>query len=155
MHFLLTLLILALPFMVTSAPAPCPPTAKFGCKKPTSEGETLLLQWTQPNEVSRLQFVEANKTMDVFSAPSPYSLIFATDGCDKSPDAFENFDFGPACARHDFGYDNYKAIDALGPNKDRLDLMLYHDLREICGDSAACNAVAIVYYKAVQVGGKR
>lgn len=39
------------------------------------------------------------------------SLNWTTDGCTHGPDNPFRFPFLPACIRHDFGYNNYRAQD--------------------------------------------
>ncbi|KAI9103022.1 phospholipase A2 domain-containing protein [Phlyctochytrium arcticum] len=135
-------LILAFASLISGAPVA--PALTLAVKQPTAEGQVLLLEWTQPGSSSRDEFLEALKNSDEYSE-APYNLIFATDGCDFSPDRPFGFDFRPACARHDFGYDNYKSLKTLKPNKARVDLAFYEDLKAICGSSKTCKATAWIY----------
>ncbi|MGP3980654.1 phospholipase A2 [Streptomyces sp. KR80] len=44
------------------------------------------------------------------SGINPYSFIWKTDYCTRLNDKPGGFDFRLSCARHDFGYRNYKAL---------------------------------------------
>ena len=75
-----------------------------------------------------------------------------------SPDNPLGFTFTLSCARHDFGYRNYKAVGAFSANKARLDNAFYADLLRVCGTypvltQPACDALAWTYYEAVHVFG--
>ncbi|KAI9103020.1 hypothetical protein DFS34DRAFT_607192 [Phlyctochytrium arcticum] len=113
-----------------------------------------MLQWTQPTASSRNEWLAARQQSAIYSA-DPYNLSFLTDYCDKSPDQPFGFDFRPACARHDFGYDNFRNLNQHTANKERLDLAFYEDMKAICGGSYTCKATAYIYYTAVKVAGKR
>jgi hypothetical protein len=87
-----------------------------------------------------------------------YEFDWSTDLCTGAPDNPLGFTFESACARHDFGYRNYKAAQRFEANKDRLDLAFYGDLQRVCatyGDAVrpACYALATVYYEAVRIFG--
>ena len=43
------------------------------------------------------------------NARDPPNLDWSSDGCTSSPDNPFGFPFVPACNRHDFGYNNYRA----------------------------------------------
>jgi hypothetical protein len=43
------------------------------------------------------------------NAQDPSTLDWTSDGCTSSPDNPFGFPFVPACNRHDFGYQNYRA----------------------------------------------
>lgn len=43
------------------------------------------------------------------NALNPPTLDWSSDGCTSSPDNPIGFPFVPACHRHDFGYQNYRA----------------------------------------------
>lgn len=43
------------------------------------------------------------------NAQNPSTLDWTSDGCTTSPDNPLGFPFVPACNRHDFGYNNYRA----------------------------------------------
>ncbi|MBJ6622121.1 phospholipase A2 [Streptomyces sp. DHE17-7] len=73
---------------------------------------------------------------------------------DQSPLAF----VVQACARHDFGYRNYKAAGQFDANKSRLDSAFYEDMKRVCtgytGEkNTACNSTAWTYYQAVKIFG--
>lgn len=66
--------------------------------------------------------------------------------------------FQTACARHDFGYRNYKAVGTFPANKARIDSALYEDLKRVCAAYSgakltSCNATAWTYYHAVDIFG--
>ncbi|GAA4459996.1 hypothetical protein GCM10023170_060430 [Phytohabitans houttuyneae] len=87
-----------------------------------------------------------------------YQFDWSTDLCTGAPDNPLGFTFESACARHDFGYRNYKAAQRFEANKDRLDLAFYGDMQRVCanyGDAVrpACYALATVYYEAVRIFG--
>ncbi|MEW1752902.1 phospholipase A2 [Streptomyces angustmyceticus] len=44
------------------------------------------------------------------SGTNPYRFIWSTDYCTRLADKPGGFDFRLSCARHDFGYRNYKAL---------------------------------------------
>jgi hypothetical protein len=84
-----------------------------------------------------------------------YSLDWSTDYCSASPDQPLGFDFRMPCARHDFGYRNYKAVGQFpSTNKDRVDSAFYFDLKVKCATYSAivrpsCYSLAWTYYEAV------
>jgi hypothetical protein len=84
-----------------------------------------------------------------------YSLDWSTDFCSASPDQPLGFDFRMPCARHDFGYRNYKAVGQFpSTNKDRVDGAFYFDLKAKCATYNAvvrpsCYSLAWTYYQAV------
>jgi hypothetical protein len=71
--------------------------------------------------------------------PDPYEFRWTGSGCNKpSPQSYRGYDFTPACARHDFGYRNYKDLfgDANWRNSPNgwhlIDKVLLQDLTAIC-----------------------
>jgi hypothetical protein len=83
-----------------------------------------------------------------------YGFDWTTDYCSSSPDQPLGYDFRLSCARHDWGYRNYKAMSQFPPNKPRLDDAFYADLRRKCATYSswtrpACNSLAWTYYQAV------
>ncbi|MFD7019589.1 phospholipase [Streptomyces sp. NPDC059161] len=89
---------------------------------------------------------------------SAYDFNWSTDYCSKSPDNPFGFPFKLSCARHDFGYRNYKAAGRFPANKPRLDSALYADLKRVCtaysgAKKASCDATAWTYYQAVKALG--
>ncbi|OAL00264.1 hypothetical protein IQ06DRAFT_347645 [Phaeosphaeriaceae sp. SRC1lsM3a] len=88
-------------------------------------------------------------------------LDWSTNGCSSAPNTPFNFDFLPACIRHDFGYHNYIAQKRCGAeNKKRIDKNFKNDLYTQCAveneeiKREACESVANVYYASVRVFGK-
>ncbi|OKI16304.1 hypothetical protein A6A25_13405 [Saccharothrix sp. CB00851] len=84
-----------------------------------------------------------------------YEFDWSTNYCSWAPDNPIGFTFESACARHDFGYRNYKAAQRFEANKARLDLAFYGDLQRVCATypdavRPACDALAKVYYEAAQ-----
>ena len=87
-----------------------------------------------------------------------YAFDWSTDYCSSSPDNPFGFPFSTACARHDFGYRNYKAVEQFPANKARLDQAFYADLKRKCNTynavvRPACLSLAWTYYQAVSVFG--
>jgi hypothetical protein len=63
-----------------------------------------------------------------------------------------------SCARHDFGYRNYKAAGQFDASKARLDSAFYEDLKRVCAaysgaTKASCTGTAWTYYQAVKAIG--
>jgi hypothetical protein len=87
-----------------------------------------------------------------------YSFDWSTDYCSDSPDNPLGFNFTLSCARHDFGYRNFKVVGLFPANKPRLDSAFYEDLKRKCGTynvfvRPACSALAWTYYQAVKAFG--
>lgn len=87
-----------------------------------------------------------------------YEFDWSTNLCTWAPDNPLGFTFESACARHDFGYRNYKAAQRFAANKARLDLAFYGDMQRVCatyGDAVrpACYGLATVYYEAARALG--
>ncbi|TML30515.1 MAG: phospholipase [Actinobacteria bacterium] len=87
-----------------------------------------------------------------------YGLDWSTDYCSDSPDQPLGFDFRLPCARHDFGYRNYKEVGRFPANKDRVDSAFYFDLLARCGRYSwvvrpSCDSLAWTYYEAVHLFG--
>jgi hypothetical protein len=83
-----------------------------------------------------------------------YAFNWSTDYCSDSPDNPLGFNFTLACARHDFGYRNYKEMSQFPSNKDRVDSAFYADLKRKCATyywavRPACYSLAWTYYQAV------
>ncbi|MDP4505024.1 phospholipase A2 [Nonomuraea turcica] len=91
-----------------------------------------------------------------------YDWDHSTDLCSGSPDRpvlglapFERVDWRKQCARHDFGYRNYKAMGAFDYNRKlRIDRMFYRDMLVACDaqivhHGVKCIGLAHVYYAAV------
>lgn len=92
------------------------------------------------------------------AAWADYGFDWSTDFCSDSPDNPLGFNFTLSCARHDFGYRNYKAVGLFPANKPRLDSAFYEDLKRKCATynivvRPACYALAWTYYQAVKAFG--
>ncbi|MFE9403699.1 phospholipase [Streptomyces sp. NPDC006530] len=112
----------------------------------------VLASFTQTSATSSNAFQAARNDQSRWSA---YAFDWSTDYCSKSPDNPFGFPFKPSCARHDFGYRNYKAAGQFPANKARIDSALYEDLKRVCNaygtaKKASCNATAWTYYQAVK-----
>ncbi|MGW2305986.1 phospholipase [Streptomyces sp. NPDC001809] len=115
----------------------------------------VLSRWTQTSASSYNLWAAARANQGAWSA---YSFDWSTDYCSTSPDNPLGFPFSTSCARHDFGYRNYKAAGAFSANKSRLDSALYEDLKRVClnysgAKKTACNSTAWTYYQAVKAFG--
>lgn len=115
----------------------------------------VLSSWTQTSASSYNAWVAARNNQSAWSA---YGFDWSTDYCSSSPDNPFGFPFSTSCARHDFGYRNYKAIGAFDTNKSRLDSAFYEDLKRVCANysgasKTACNSTAWTYYQAVKAFG--
>jgi Prokaryotic phospholipase A2 len=112
----------------------------------------VLSSWTQTSASSYNAFIAARNNQ---SAWAPYGFDWSTDYCSDSPDNPLGFPFKLSCARHDFGYRNYKDEGDFSANKARLDSMLYADLERVCATYSgaskdACDSLAWTYYQAVK-----
>ncbi|KAK3695707.1 prokaryotic phospholipase A2-domain-containing protein [Podospora appendiculata] len=93
------------------------------------------------------------------NAKNPASLDWTSDGCTDSPDNPFNFPFVPACYRHDFGYQNYRAQTRFTESgKLKIDNNFKSDLYSQCDTVSSltrgvCKALADVYYAAVRAFG--
>ncbi|MYX29815.1 hypothetical protein GTY75_24835 [Streptomyces sp. SID8381] len=115
----------------------------------------VLSSWTQTSASSYNSWVAARATQGAWSA---YGFDWSTDYCSSSPDNPLGFPFKTSCARHDFGYRNYKAAGTFSTNKGRLDDALYADLKRVCAgysgaSKTACDSTAWTYYQAVKALG--
>ncbi|MGP4012679.1 phospholipase [Streptomyces sp. 4N124] len=111
----------------------------------------VLSGWTQTTATSYTTWAAARANQSAWSA---YAFNWSTDYCSTSPDNPFGFPFQMSCARHDFGYRNYKEAGAFDANKARLDNALYADLKRVCAAYSgvkltSCNATAWTYYQAV------
>lgn len=116
-----------------------------------ADKSAVLSNWTQTSASSYSSWLSADRNQGAWSA---YGFDWSTDYCSSSPDNPFGFPFKTACARHDFGYRNYKAAGSFSANKARLDNMLYADLKRVCAgysgaSGSSCNALAWTYYEAV------
>jgi len=87
-----------------------------------------------------------------------FEFTWATDYCSSSPDQPSGFDFRLSCHRHDFGYRNYKRLDAFDANKSRVDSAFYADMLRKCDTylivvRPVCYSLAAAYYEAVKLFG--
>ncbi|MGW0536624.1 phospholipase [Streptomyces sp. NPDC003032] len=122
---------------------------------PADKGR-VLSSWTQTDASSYAAWNSARQNQAQWSA---YGFDWSTDYCSSSPDNPLGFPFKDACARHDFGYRNYKEAGTFDANKARLDSAFYADLKRVCASYSgasrtACDGTAWTYYQAVSVFGK-
>ncbi|MFE7275199.1 phospholipase [Streptomyces sp. NPDC057623] len=115
----------------------------------------VLAGWTQTSASSYNAWVAARTNQSAWSA---YAFDWSTDYCSSSPDNPFGFPFSTSCARHDFGYRNYKALGTFSANKSRVDSAFYEDLKRVCANyggatKSACNSTAWTYYQAVKAFG--
>ncbi|MFE3204491.1 phospholipase [Embleya sp. NPDC055664] len=115
----------------------------------------VLSSWTQTSAASYNAWWSARQNQGNWAA---YNFDWSTDYCSSSPDNPLGFPFQNSCARHDFGYRNYKAAGTFAANKPRLDSALYEDLKRVCAPygavaRATCNSTAWTYYQAVKLLG--
>ncbi|GAA3080917.1 phospholipase [Streptomyces roseofulvus] len=115
----------------------------------------VLSSWTQTTATSYNAWVTARANQSAWSA---YGFDWSTDYCSSSPDNPLGFPFQTACARHDFGYRNYKAAGTFSANKPRLDDAFYADLKRVCArysglTRTSCDSTAWTYYQAVKAFG--
>ncbi|MEU5158993.1 phospholipase [Streptomyces sp. NPDC020875] len=115
----------------------------------------VLSSWTQTSASSYNAWAAANRNQGAWAA---YGFNWTTDYCSSSPDNPFGFPFASSCARHDFGYRNYKAAGSFSANKARLDSAFYEDLKRACNGytgatKTACNSTAWTYYQAVRALG--
>ncbi|MFI6334997.1 phospholipase [Streptomyces sp. NPDC050535] len=115
----------------------------------------VLSNWTQTSASSYNTWNAARTNQAAWSA---YAFDWSTDYCSSSPDNPFGFPFSTSCARHDFGYRNYKAAGTFSTNKSRLDSAFYEDLKRVClnysgATLTSCNGTAWTYYQAVKLLG--
>jgi phospholipase A2-like protein len=115
----------------------------------------VLSGWTQTTAASQNTWLSARGNQGTWTE---YAFDWSTDFCSSSPDNPLGFDFTLSCARHDFGYRNYKAVSQFPANKPRLDSAFYEDLKRKCATYSssvrpACTTLAWTYYQAVVVFG--
>ncbi|WP_415954326.1 phospholipase [Streptomyces sp. KLOTTS4A1] len=121
---------------------------------PADKGQ-VLSSWTQTGPSSQNAWLDARRNQGAWSA---YGFDWSTDYCSTSPDNPFGFPFQTACARHDFGYRNYKDAGTFEANKPRLDDAFYADLKRVCSKytgfkKGSCDATAWTYYQAVKAFG--
>ncbi|MEZ7005106.1 phospholipase [Streptomyces sp. SCSIO 75703] len=115
----------------------------------------VLSNWTQTSASSHDSWAAARANQAAWSA---YGFDWSTDYCSSSPDNPFGFPFSTSCARHDFGYRNYKAAGSFSTHKNRLDSAFYEDLKRVCarytgGTKTTCDGTAWTYYQAVRAFG--
>lgn len=115
----------------------------------------LLQSLTAPGPTS---FTAWNTGRSVPSTYAAYEFDWSTNLCTGAPDNPLGFPFELPCARHDFGYRNYKAAQRFEANKERLDLTFYTDLQTTCAPYPAdirsvCLALAAIYYDVLRAIG--
>ncbi|MEU3852999.1 phospholipase [Streptomyces sp. NPDC029554] len=115
----------------------------------------VLASWTQTSASSHNAWAAARANQTAWSA---YAFDWSTDYCSSSPDNPFGFPFSLSCARHDFGYRNYKAAGTFDANKSRIDSAFYEDLKRVCNaysgaTKTSCNGTAWTYYQAVRAFG--
>jgi hypothetical protein len=117
----------------------------------TADKPAVLAGWTQPTAASTSSWNAARLNRAPWQS---YNFDWSTDYCSASPDKPLGFDFTLSCWHHDFGYRNFKDIGTFPANKDRIDDMLYADLKRVCTTYSsavrpACYSLAWTYYEAV------
>ncbi|MEV7795009.1 phospholipase [Streptomyces sp. NPDC087512] len=120
-----------------------------------ADKQQVLASWTQTSVTSYNAWTAARANQSAWSA---YGFDWSTDYCSSSPDNPFGFPFSTSCARHDFGYRNYKAAGTFSTNKSRLDSAFYEDLKRVCArysgaTKSACDSTAWTYYQAVKAFG--
>ena len=116
---------------------------------------SVMSSWSQTSASSQSAWLSARGNQGAWAG---YSFDWSTDYCSNSPDNPLGFDFRLSCARHDFGYRNYKAAGVFPANKPRIDSYFYEDLKRRCATynafvRPACTALAWTYYQAVKAFG--
>ncbi|MEV6423639.1 phospholipase [Streptomyces sp. NPDC051662] len=115
----------------------------------------VLSDWTQPSSAGYQAWNNARQNQAAWAA---YGFDWSTDYCTAAPDNPYGYPFAMSCARHDFGYRNYKAAGQFDANKDRIDSAFYADLKRVCAAYTGerrteCESLAKVYYDAVRLLG--
>ena len=116
---------------------------------------SVLSSWTQTSATSYSDWLSARNNQGAWV---DYGFDWSTDYCSNSPDNPLGFNFTLSCARHDFGYRNYKAVGLFSSNKSRLDSAFYEDMKRKCATYSylvrpACYSLAWTYYQAVSAFG--
>ncbi|MFI2425737.1 phospholipase [Streptomyces sp. NPDC018955] len=126
-----------------------------GAEAVPADKSQVLASWTQTSASSYNSWTAARANRSAWSA---YQFDWSTDYCSSSPDNPFGFPFSTACARHDFGYRNYKAAGTFSAHKTRLDSAFHEDLKRVCNGyggatKTACDSTAWTYYQAVRAFG--
>ncbi|MEV7088626.1 phospholipase [Streptomyces sp. NPDC093085] len=146
---------LALPLAALALALPAALLASTEAAAAPADKAQVLSSFTQESAASYNSWLAANGNQGAWAA---YGFDWSTDYCSSSPDNPFGFPFKMSCARHDFGYRNYKAAGQFPANKARLDLALYADLKRVCSaytgaKKTSCDATAWTYYHAVDIFG--
>ncbi|WP_432048393.1 phospholipase [Streptomyces asiaticus] len=120
-----------------------------------ADKQQVLASWTQTSASSYNTWLAARNNQGAWAS---YQFNWSTDYCSSSPDNPFGFPFQTACARHDFGYRNHKAMGIFDANKARIDSAFYEDLKRVCNaysgaTKTSCDGTAWTYYQAVKVFG--
>ncbi|MGW5447258.1 phospholipase [Streptomyces asiaticus] len=120
-----------------------------------ADKQQVLASWTQTSASSYNTWLAARNNQGAWAS---YQFDWSTDYCSSSPDNPFGFPFQTACARHDFGYRNHKAMGIFDANKARIDSAFYEDLKRVCNaysgaTKTSCDSTAWTYYQAVKVFG--
>ncbi|MBT2447623.1 phospholipase [Streptomyces sp. ISL-43] len=137
--------------VAVSAALACAPPAAAAPEVPADK-PLVLSGWTQGSGASYESWTAARGNRDTWQS---YGFDWSTDYCTTSPDNPFGFPFRMACARHDFGYRNYKAAGEFAAAKSRLDGMFHADLKRVCAHysgarKVSCDGTAWTYYQAVK-----
>ena len=111
----------------------------------------VLATWTQPTAAAFEEWQAARQNRDAWTA---YGFVWTTDYCTGGPERPLGFDFRLPCARHDFGYRNYRAAGTLAKHKRRLDRAFHGDLTRTCRTyrvvlRPVCATLAWTYFRVV------
>ena len=136
--------------LTSAALALCATIAAPASAAPADKAQ-VLASWTQTSASSYNAWTAARANQGAWSA---YGFNWSTDYCSTSPDNPFGFPFKTSCARHDFGYRNYKEAGTFTANKSRVDSAFYADLKRVCAaysgaKRTSCDATAWTYYQAV------
>ncbi len=121
----------------------------------TAQKLQVMSNFTQTSASSYNSWLSARNNQGAWA---DYNFDWSTDYCSDSPDNPFGFPFNTACAHHDWGYRNYKAMGQFDANKDRIDSMFYADLQRVCAnysgaEKTSCDGLAWTYYQAVHIFG--
>ncbi|MEU1126703.1 phospholipase [Streptomyces sp. NPDC005899] len=145
----------AVPFAAVALSAPLALLPAVSASAAPADKPQVLSSWTQTSASSYHSWTTARGNQGAWAA---YGFDWSTDYCSTSPDNPFGFPFQTACARHDFGYRNYKAASTFSANKSRIDSAFYSDLKRVCAaytgaKLTSCNSTAWTYYHAVDIFG--
>ncbi|MEU0744357.1 phospholipase [Streptomyces sp. NPDC006134] len=140
-----------LPLVAAALAVPAALVTTSAAHAAPADKAAVLSSWTQNSASSYNAWVAARNNQSAWSA---YGFDWSTDYCSSSPDNPFGFPFQTACARHDFGYRNHKAMGTFDAGKARLDSAFYADLKRVCAgysgaQEVSCNSTAWIYYQAV------